>query len=102
MIFTASADPQAVATALGKMTFEKVGNAPWFDVVLPFHFGVPQFHLVPILTKAEVEGSLLDELARHLGKRPNSATCPGNLEGKSGNTVDCAVTAGPERAAPRG
>ena len=57
------------------------------------------FDLVPILTKAEVEGSLLDELSRHLGKRPDSATCSGNLEGKPGNTVDCAVTAGPERAA---
>jgi hypothetical protein len=57
------------------------------------------FDLVPILTKAEVEGSFLDELARHLTKRPDSATCSGNLEGKPGNTVDCAVVAGPESAA---
>jgi Domain of unknown function (DUF4333) len=57
------------------------------------------FDLVPILTKAEVEGSLLNELSRHLEKRPDSATCSGNLEGRPGNTVDCAVTAGPERAA---
>jgi hypothetical protein len=57
------------------------------------------FDLVPILTKAEVEGSLLDELARHLAKRPDSATCTGNLEGKPGNTVDCTVVAGPESAA---
>jgi NCS2 family nucleobase:cation symporter-2 len=39
-----------VAAAMGKMSFEKVGSAHWFDVVLPFHFGVPQFHLVPIVT----------------------------------------------------
>lgn len=40
----------AVATALGLMSFEKVAAAPWFGLVLPFHFGWPQFHLVPILT----------------------------------------------------
>jgi hypothetical protein len=57
------------------------------------------FDLVPILTKAEVERSLLDELARHLAKRPDTATCSGNLEGKPGNTVDCDVIAGPESAA---
>ena len=39
-----------LAAALGKMSFAKVATAPWFDVVLPFHFGVPQFHLVPIVT----------------------------------------------------
>ncbi|MGP4056973.1 DUF4333 domain-containing protein [Mycobacterium sp. 4D054] len=57
------------------------------------------FDLVPMLTKAEVETSLLDELARHLKRRPESATCTGDLEGRPGNTVDCAVTDGPERAA---
>ena len=40
----------AVATALGGMHFDKVAAAPWFGLVLPFHFGWPQFHLVPILT----------------------------------------------------
>ena len=39
-----------VATAMGIMTYEKVGKAPWFDVVLPFHFGAPQFDPVLILT----------------------------------------------------
>ncbi|WP_270714493.1 DUF4333 domain-containing protein [Mycolicibacterium sp. BiH015] len=57
------------------------------------------FDLVPILTKSEVESSLLGDLTRHLGRRPDSASCSGNLEGKPGNTVDCAVTAGPESAA---
>lgn len=56
------------------------------------------FDLVPLLTKAEVESSLLDELAGHLGQRPDSAVCGGALEGRVGNTVDCTVTAGPERA----
>lgn len=39
-----------IAAALGIMHFEKVAAAPWFDLVLPFHFGMPQFHLVPIAT----------------------------------------------------
>ncbi|WNG85481.1 DUF4333 domain-containing protein [Mycobacterium sp. ITM-2016-00317] len=57
------------------------------------------FDLVPMLTKVEVENSLLDELARHLNRRPETALCTGDLEGRPGNTVDCAVTDGPERAA---
>ena len=40
----------AVAAALGIMTFEKVGKAAWFDIVLPFHFGMPQFDPFLILT----------------------------------------------------
>ncbi|MFT3719181.1 nucleobase:cation symporter-2 family protein [Pseudorhodoferax sp.] len=39
-----------VATALGLMTFEKVGEAAWFDIVTPFHFGMPQFDPMMILT----------------------------------------------------
>jgi uric acid transporter len=39
-----------LAAALGLMNFTKVGNAAWVDIVLPFHFGMPQFHLVPIVT----------------------------------------------------
>ena len=41
----------AVLTALvGTMHFDKVAAAPWVDVIVPFRFGVPQFHLVPIVT----------------------------------------------------
>jgi uracil-xanthine permease len=32
------------------MHYEKVVAAPWGDIVLPLHFGMPQFHLVPIIT----------------------------------------------------
>ena len=39
-----------LAAFLGVMKFDKVANASWTDLVLPFHFGVPQFHLIPILT----------------------------------------------------
>ncbi len=56
------------------------------------------FDVVPVLTKAEVESSLLNELERQVGQRPDSADCSGNLEGKPGNTVECTIVAGPETA----
>jgi hypothetical protein len=52
------------------------------------------FDVVPVLTKEEVASSLLDELQRQLGRRPDSAQCTGELEGKVGNTVDCTVVTG--------
>jgi uric acid transporter len=39
-----------LASLLGMMHFDKALAAPWVDVVVPFRFGVPQFHLVPIVT----------------------------------------------------
>jgi uracil-xanthine permease len=39
-----------VAFALGKMHFDKIGKAAWFQVVTPFAFGMPTFDLVMILT----------------------------------------------------
>ena len=38
------------ATALGLMNFHKVGEAQWFGLVLPFHFGMPIFDPVLIVT----------------------------------------------------
>jgi NCS2 family nucleobase:cation symporter-2 len=35
---------------MGKMNFDKVGKAHWFDVVTPFAFGWPTFDVVMILT----------------------------------------------------
>ncbi|MDC7789373.1 nucleobase:cation symporter-2 family protein [Rhodoplanes sp. TEM] len=43
-----------LASALGVMHFEKVVSAPWVGLVLPFHFGLPQFHIVPIATMCVV------------------------------------------------
>ena len=40
----------AVAMAMGKMNFDKVGKAHWFDVVTPFAFGMPTFDPVMIMT----------------------------------------------------
>ena len=39
-----------VAVLLGKMEFSKVAKANWFDVIVPFHFGVPTFDLVSCIT----------------------------------------------------
>jgi uracil-xanthine permease len=39
-----------VAAGLGKMSFDKVAKAHWFDVVTPFAFGMPTFDAVMILT----------------------------------------------------
>lgn len=39
-----------VAAIIGVMHFEKVATASWFDIVLPFHFGMPVFRPIPIIT----------------------------------------------------
>jgi uric acid transporter len=39
-----------VAALVGVMHFEKVAAAAWLDIVVPLRFGIPQFHLVPIIT----------------------------------------------------
>ena len=39
-----------LASILGVMHFDKVAAASWGAIVIPFRFGMPQFHLVPILT----------------------------------------------------
>jgi uracil-xanthine permease len=39
-----------VAAALGRMSFDKVAKAPWFDTVMPFAFGIPTFDAIMILT----------------------------------------------------
>jgi NCS2 family nucleobase:cation symporter-2 len=40
----------AVAVAMGKMNFDKVGKAPWIDIVTPLAFGMPTFDIVMVLT----------------------------------------------------
>ncbi|MFY9294664.1 MAG: nucleobase:cation symporter-2 family protein [Methylorubrum rhodinum] len=39
-----------VAAAFGLVDLAKVGAAPWFDVIRPFHFGWPRFDLVSAIT----------------------------------------------------
>jgi xanthine permease len=90
-----------LAAALGIMHFEKVATAKWLDVVLPFHFGIPQFHLVPIVTMCivmivvmieslgmflalgEITGKTIDEAALTKGLRADGV---GTLLGGIFNT----------------
>jgi uric acid transporter len=39
-----------VATALGKADFSRIGQAQWFAVSTPFHFGAPQFAIAAIIS----------------------------------------------------
>jgi Domain of unknown function (DUF4333) len=52
------------------------------------------YDLIPVLTKAEIEQSLLDQLEQQSGQRPDGAACTDNLEGKTGTTLDCLVVSG--------
>ena len=53
-----------------------------------------KYGLIPVLSKAVAEASLLFQL-RQTGQHPDSATCPGDLEGRPGTTLECTtVTAG--------
>ncbi|MGA0541207.1 nucleobase:cation symporter-2 family protein [Neotabrizicola sp. VNH66] len=39
-----------IAVTIGAMTFSKVGEAAWFGMITPFHFGTPTFEPVMIIT----------------------------------------------------
>jgi hypothetical protein len=52
------------------------------------------FDVIPVLAKSDVEASLMQEIGQQLNQPPDSATCTGDLEGKTGNTVDCTVVSG--------
>lgn len=43
-----------IATAMGYMNFDKVANANWFDLVLPFEIATPVFDPILILTMSLV------------------------------------------------
>ena len=43
-----------VAALLGLMHYDKIASAKWFAFIVPFHFGLPQFHVVPIMTMCVV------------------------------------------------
>ncbi len=55
-----------------------------------------RFVLLPVLMRAEIEETMINDLARQIGERPDTATCSGDLEGVPGDTVDCTITLGPE------
>ena len=39
-----------IAIAMGTMHFDKVGEAAWFGLITPFHFGMPTFDPIMIVT----------------------------------------------------
>ncbi|MFB6463265.1 nucleobase:cation symporter-2 family protein [Bradyrhizobium tunisiense] len=43
-----------LASILGVMHFDKVAAASWGAPIIPFRFGMPQFHLVPVMTMCVV------------------------------------------------
>ncbi|MES2970234.1 MAG: nucleobase:cation symporter-2 family protein [Pseudomonadota bacterium] len=43
-----------IATVIGTMTFTKVADAAWFGLITPFHFGMPLFDPVMIITMSLV------------------------------------------------
>ncbi|MEU9114028.1 nucleobase:cation symporter-2 family protein [Streptomyces sp. NPDC048483] len=44
----------AVAWCFGDVDFSAVGNADWFGVSTPFHYGMPKFELLPIIAMVVV------------------------------------------------
>jgi xanthine permease len=52
-----------LAWYLGKMSFDKVAEAPWFALIYPFQFGIPKFEIVSIITMCIVMVVVLIESA---------------------------------------
>ena len=55
-----------LAALLGAMHFDKVAAAPMFDIIYPFHFGLPTFDLVAIATMCLVMIVVMIEFDRHV------------------------------------
>ena len=52
------------------------------------------YEMAPALSKAQLEKSVRDIVAKSIGRDPDSVTCESGLEGKEGNDANCEVTAG--------
>ncbi len=68
-----------VAALLGKVDFSRVGQAGWFELITPFHFGMPHFEIGPIIALSiimivvmvETTGMML-AVAEMVGKKVGS------------------------------
>lgn len=49
------------AALMGKVNFQSVSEASWFHIPSPLHFGVPTFHLAPVVTMLIVGTVILVE-----------------------------------------
>jgi NCS2 family nucleobase:cation symporter-2 len=83
-----------VAAMAGLMHFEKVGSASWFDLVVPFHFGIPTFHPIPIITMCIVMVVVMIEslgmflaLSEITGKPIDQAALTRGLRGDGVGTI---------------
>jgi uric acid transporter len=87
-----------VAVVMGKMGFEKVAKANWFDVVTPFAFGVPTFDPVMVLTMTLVMIVVMIEstgmflaLADITGKKISQSELSAGLRTDGLGTVMCST-----------
>jgi NCS2 family nucleobase:cation symporter-2 len=83
-----------IAGVLGMLQLEHVGNAPWLGVVLPFYFGIPEFHLIPIIMMCIVMTVVMIEstgmfiaLAEITGKRIDRAALVRGLRADGLGTI---------------
>ncbi len=54
------------------------------------------FDVLPVLTQAQVESTLLDELESQGGQRQSRPTARASWKASRAKTVDCTIVAGPE------
>jgi len=83
-----------LAAFLGMMHVDKVLTAPWADIVMPFRFGLPQFHLFPIVTMCIVMVVVMIEstgmflaLSEMTGRRIDSAALARGLRADGVGTI---------------
>ncbi|WP_243634445.1 nucleobase:cation symporter-2 family protein [Roseicella frigidaeris] len=84
----------AAAWAIGRMSFARVAEAPWFDLVLPFAFGIPVFEPVAIITMSIVMVVVMIEsagmflaLGEMTGRKPDQAAMTRGLRTDGLGTV---------------
>jgi predicted thioesterase len=51
-----------------------------------------KFDMVETVDKAQVASEISDQLAQQVGHKPESVTCPDNLKGDTGATLQCELT----------
>jgi Domain of unknown function (DUF4333) len=51
--------------------------------------GQAKFNIVPTVDKTQVAGSISDQVAQQTGQKPDSVSCPDNLQATPGSTLRC-------------
>ncbi|PJI49985.1 MAG: purine permease [Pseudomonas sp.] len=71
-----------IGASMGMVSLDGMEQRPWFDVVTPLHFGVPEFHLAPVLSMCLVVVIIFVEstgMFLALGKVTETEICPNRL-----------------------